>query len=112
MAKIGGNPQNFEKGTNFADRPDRAVEAGRKGGLKKGENARKRKLLKEELEILLEMVDKNGHTNQEKISMALLQKASKGDTRAFEVIRSTIGQDFPRQVQVQEVPTIIDDIED
>lgn len=30
MAKIGGNPQNFEKGTNFADRPDRAVEAGRK----------------------------------------------------------------------------------
>ena len=42
MSKVGGNPQNIEKGTNFADRPDRAVEAGRKGGLAKGENFRKK----------------------------------------------------------------------
>jgi hypothetical protein len=110
MAKIGGNPQNFEKGTNFKDRPDRAVEAGRKGGLAKGENYRKRKLLKEELELLLEMIDNEGHTNQEKISMALLKKASQGDTRAFEVIRDTIGEKPIEVQQVQEVPMIKDDV--
>lgn len=110
MAKIGGNPQNFEKGTNFADRPDRAVEAGRKGGLKRGENFRKKRLLKEELEILLEMLDKEGRSNQEKISMALLKKASTGDTRAFEVIRDTIGQKPIDIQQIQEVPMIKDDI--
>ena len=111
MSKIGGNPQNFEKGTNFADRPDRAVEAGRKGGLMKGENFRKKKLLKEELEILLEIVDKDGHTNQEKISMALLQKASKGDTKAFEVIRDTIGQKPIENYNISETPKILDDID-
>ena len=111
MAKIGGNPQNFEKGTNFADRPDRAVEAGRKGGLKKGENFRKKRLLKEELEILLEIIDKDGHTNQEKISMALLQKASKGDTKAFEVIRDTIGQKPIENYNITETPKILDDID-
>lgn len=110
MAKIGGNPQNFEKGTNFADRPDRAREAGRKGGLKKGENMRKRRALAEELEILLQIIDKDGHTNQEKISMALLQKASKGDTRAYEVIRDTVGEK-PKEVHtIEEVPIINDDI--
>lgn len=109
MAK--GNIDNL-KPIPFKENDERTKEAGRKGGIMKGKNAEKKRLLKEELEALLEIIDKDGHTNQQKISMALLQKASKGDTRAFEVIRSTIGQDFPRQVQVQEVPTIIDDIED
>ena len=109
MAK--GNIDNL-KPIPFKENDERTKEAGRKGGIKSGETKRRKKLLKEELETLLEIIDKDGHTNQEKISMALLQKASKGDTRAFEVIRSTIGQDFPRQVQVQEVPTIIDDIQE
>lgn len=106
-----GNPQNFLKGTNFKDRPDRAVEAGRKGGLKKGENAQRRRMLREELEILLEMLDAEGHSNQEKISMALLKKASQGDTRAFEVIRDTIGQKPVEIQEIRERPTIIDDID-
>lgn len=110
MANKNGNPQNFEKGTNFKDRPDRAVEAGRKGGIKRGENIRKKKLLKEELEILLEMMDKNGHTTQEKICFALIKKASEGDTKAFEVIRDTTGQKPIDKQEVAQVPVITDDI--
>lgn len=110
MAKIGGNPQNL-KTTPFEKGEERAKEAGRKGGIKSGETKRRKKLLKEELETLLEIIDKDGHTNQEKISMALLQKASKGDTKAFEVIRDTIGQKPVENYNISETPKILDDID-
>ena len=64
-----------------------ARENGKKGGIKSGEVRRARKTLKEELLLLLE----NGNT-QNKISVALVQKAIKGDIKAFEVIRDTIGE--------------------
>lgn len=112
MAKIGGNPQNFEKGTNFKDRPDRAVEAGRKGGLARGENFRKRRMLREELELLLDKIDSEGHSNQEKISLALLKQASKGNVKAFVAIRDTLGQMPTNKIEIEKAPTIIDDIED
>lgn len=60
---------------------------GKIGGIKSGEVRRARKTLKEELLLLLE----NGNT-QNKISVALVQKAIKGDIKAFEVIRDTIGE--------------------
>lgn len=60
---------------------------GRKGGIKSGEKRRARKALKEELLLLLESGD-----NQQKMSVALFQKALKGDIKAFEVIRDTIGE--------------------
>lgn len=109
MSRIGGTPENL-KTMPFTKDDNRAAEAGRKGGIKSGEAKRKRKALAEELEILLQIIDKDGHTNQEKISMALLQKASKGDTRAFEVIRDTVGEK-PKEVHtIEEVPIINDDI--
>lgn len=58
-----------------------------KGGIKSGEVRRARKTLKEELLLLLENGD-----NQQKMSVALFQKALKGDIKAFEVIRDTIGE--------------------
>lgn len=64
-----------------------AREKGRKGGIKSGEVRRARKTLKEELLALLSL----GNT-QKKISTSLLKKAQKGDTKAFEVIRDTIGE--------------------
>lgn len=64
-----------------------AREKGKKGGKKSGEIRRARKTLKEELLLLLE----SGNT-QNKISLALIQKALKGDIKAFEVIRDTIGE--------------------
>ena len=63
------------------------VEVARKGGIASGEAKRRRKTFREELLTLLE----NGDT-QAKISLALLTKATNGDTKAFEVLRDTIGE--------------------
>ena len=81
------------------------IENGRKGGIKSAEVRRERKRLKEELLALLE-------TNewQEKISLALIMKAAEGDTKAFEVIRDTIGEKPKEEVeQKQEIKVVMDD---
>ena len=65
--------------------PSERREIARKAGIKSGEVRRARKTLKEELLLLLE----NGDT-QNKISLALIQKALKGNIKAIEVIRDTI----------------------
>ena len=62
-------------------------ELARKGGIASGEARRRKKTFKEELITLLE----NGNT-QEKISVALIQQALEGNTKAFEVIRDTVGE--------------------
>lgn len=66
---------------------EEARKNGKKGGIKSVEARRARKTLKEELLLLLS----NGDT-QERLSLALIEKAFKGDTKAFEVIRDTIGE--------------------
>lgn len=68
-----------------------AREKGKKGGIKSGEVRAQRKTLKKELLVLLEtkMEDK---TIQEKISFSLIQEALKGNVKAFETIRDTIGE--------------------
>ena len=54
---------------------------------------KRRSKLDEELEILLQIMDeKSGKTLQEKMSMALIEKAMQGDTKAYEIVRDTIGQ--------------------
>ena len=89
---------------------DKTVEIARKGGIASGKAKRRKKQLKEELEILLAMTDKNDKTIQEKICFALIKKASEGDTKAFEIVRDTIGQGIQQKVQVENVPVIRDDI--
>lgn len=59
----------------------------RLGGIASGKARRERKTFKEELITLLE----NGDT-QEKISLSLIQQALDGNTKAFEVIRDTVGE--------------------
>ena len=66
---------------------------GSKGGKKTQEKNRARKTLREELLALLS----NGGA-QEKMSLALYEKACSGDTKAFEVIRDTIGEK-PKEVK-------------
>lgn len=53
-----------------------------------------RKTLKEELLTLLAQGD-----TQERISLALIQKALKGDTKAFEVIRDSIGEKQTEKIE-------------
>ena len=62
-------------------------EEAKKGGIRSGEVRRARKTLREELLALLSVGD-----TQERISLAQLEKALKGDTKAYEVIRDTIGE--------------------
>lgn len=69
---------------------------GKKGGIASGEARKKKKLLKECLEILLERDVKGADnvtvTGSEAISIELFNKALSGDIKAFEVIRDTVGQ--------------------
>ena len=80
------NEQNLKPFTTEQSREE-ARKNGKKGGIASGEARRKRKTLKEELLLLLS----KGNT-QEKMSLAMIEKAMKGDTKAFEVIRDSIGE--------------------
>ena len=69
-----------------------------KGGKARAKKQKELKTLKDELLLLLAQ----GNT-QEKISLALIQKALNGDTKAFEVIRDTTGQ---KPTEKQEVKVV------
>lgn len=84
-----------------------ARERGRKGGLASVESRRKRKTLKEELLLMLS----EGET-QQSVTLALIEKAMGGDTKAFEVIRDTIGEKPIDKVMIADVePSVIAEVE-
>lgn len=78
-----------------------------KGGKKSGEVRRKKRDLRLALEALLEkeFKDKKGvsRTGTEVITAKLFEQAAKGNVKAFETIRATVGQDPVQKVQVAEV---------
>lgn len=79
---------NEENLVNLKDRSQRErKEIARKGAIASNKKQAARKTLKEELLLLLSQ----GNT-QEKISLSLIQEALTGNTKAFEVIRDTIGE--------------------
>lgn len=84
------------------DHPEEALEAKRKAGIQSGKNRRRRKELREVLEILLSVKpnDRDCKDGYEAISIALLEKAMNGDTKRFEVIRDTIGQKPKEEVSL------------
>lgn len=114
--------------------PEQRREYGRKGGLKKGENYKRRKELKETLNILLDMPLKTGRTTTvEKVQafanlkgknitvdqammVCLIQKALKGDLNAIAMVRDTIGERPSDKVEVKDVTPVIisgeDDLSD
>lgn len=108
------NEQNlipFNKQTESEQR-----ENARKGGIASGEARRKRKAMKENLELLLslEVKDKKAKgfmkslgikdedmDNQMAINVSLLGKALKGDIQAYKEIRDTIGEKPKEQVEIE-----------
>ena len=73
---------------SLADRPQRERnEIARKGAEASNKVQKEKKLLKDSLLLLLET-----DRGQEMMCTALLERAKTGDTKAFEVIRDTIGQ--------------------
>ena len=76
-------------------------EIARMGAIASNAKQKARRTLREELLALLE----NGDT-QERLSLAQIQKALNGDTKAFEVIRDTIGEKPTDKVETSGDQTI------
>ena len=104
------NPRNLLKGD---EKYKFTPEDHSKGGKRSAEVQRERKALKEELLMLLEEDD-----NQRKISVALIKEAlgsgkAGSVTKAFEVIRDTIGERPVEKVMLAEVEQgVIDEVEE
>lgn len=114
--------------------PEQRAEYGRIGGIKSGETKRRKKALKETLEVFLNMKLKPGKeanieeikdfasikgkniSVQDAMAIAQIQKALKGDTTAAAYIRDTIGQKPTDNVNLEgAIPVVIsgdDQLED
>lgn len=65
----------------------------RRAGIASGEARRKKKAMREMLEMCLEMKDKKtGKTYQELATMGLIKGAMRGDSRNYRVMLETLGQ--------------------
>lgn len=97
------HPENLDPNLRFVP-GERAREAGRKGGLKAQENARKRKTLRECAEIILaeKKLSKDGKqlSGVEAMMMSVFTKALKGDVQAAKFIREVIGEDPAQKVEL------------
>ena len=92
---------NQENLVSLADRTtEEQREIARKGGIASGKARKEKKLLKDELAIIMENVNKDGKTYQELISTALVKEALKGNTKAYEIIRDTLGQKPREEISV------------
>lgn len=112
---------------NFKDMtPEERAELGRRGGVKSGEAKRRKKQMKETLEVLLSMPMKKGRmadvedirsfadirgkniSVEAAMMVQMLQKALKGDTNAAAFIRDTSGQRPQEDVNLTgSVPVVI-----
>lgn len=99
-----------EANLNPVQSKEEARKRGRAGGIASGKARREKKMMRETLDMLLAMPLKNGKfadvesirsfaalkgkniSVQEAILIAQVQKAMKGDTRAAEYVRDTMGQ--------------------
>lgn len=96
--KKGVNPKSLENLKPFTSEQNRDLAKinGQKGGKASGEAKRRMKTFREELQAILEteMLNAKGEkvSYQKNINSALILKAAKGDVRAYEVIRDTLGQ--------------------
>ncbi len=99
--------------------PEERAECGRRGGIASGEAKRRKKALKETLEVLLSMPLKSGKAAdiervkgfsdlkgkninvQEAMLVSMLQRALKGNVQAAEYIRDTVGENPAQKVEAE-----------
>lgn len=79
------------------------------GGKKAMENQKKRKQLRELLEYALFNGEETDN-NAVNITKALIEQALSGNTKAYEIIRDTLGETVTNKISIEETPKIIDDI--
>lgn len=83
-----------------------ARERGKKGGIASGIARRQKIMLRDLLEEALSQNTETGNRYID-ITKALIDRAKKGDVKAYEVIRDTLGQKPIEQVQNINPPQII-----
>ena len=114
------NEQNLTPFTSDQSREE-AVKNGAKGGRASGESKRRKKTLREQMEMLLSLPVQDEQTrdfieslgiqpdevnNALAITLSMYQEALKGNTKAFELIRDTIGEKPTDRLQIEEAPVI------
>lgn len=92
------------------------VDEAKKGGIASGEARRRKRDLREALELLLEREYKdnkgNTITGTEAITAKLFEQAMKGNIKAFETLRDTVGQKPIEKVMIAEVDQdVINEVE-
>lgn len=107
------NEQNLLKGE---DAHKFTLDEASKGGKASAEARRKKRDLRAALEVLLEreVSDGNGGTitGAQALTARLYKEALKGNVKAFEVLRDTVGQKPVEKVVVADVdPNVIDEVE-
>lgn len=107
------NEQNLLKGD---DAHKLTADEASKGGKASGEARRRKRDIRLALEALLEKdvtdIVGNVMSGAEAIALKQMQKALKGDTRAFEVVRDSAGQKPVEKVMLAEVSQeVIDEVE-
>lgn len=118
------NEQNLEvmMGKNRNLTTDEAREIGSKGGKKSGEVRRMRKTLREQMELLLSLPVKDENTksyieslgidpetidNATALTISMYQEGLKGNTKAYELIRDTVGEKPTDKLSIEEAPQIV-----
>lgn len=109
---------------------EEARELGRSGGIASGEARRKKRAMKETLNILLDMATKDGElfdieeaqnlmqlegkpiTVEQAILVAQIIKATKGDTRAAEYVRDTSGNKPVENIAVEQKSESVREMEE
>ena len=109
MPSKAANPQNLIPQSKKS--PEERSRIARMGQIASTEAKRRKKTFREAMEAILEkeVLDKNGNKIDllTAISAKQIEKAGKGDTKAFEVIRDTIGQKPVERVEITEWDTKI-----
>lgn len=80
------------------------------GAIASAKVRKERKLLKDELIELLDVVDETGLTIRKRISIEVIKRAEKGDLKAFELIANITENKNQLNNNIKIAPQIIDDI--
>lgn len=114
------NEQNLKPFTSEQNREE-AKKNGHKGGIASGEARRRERTLRNTLEKLLSLPIQDEQTrefiralgfndeeldNKTALNVSMYQEALKGNTKAFELIRDTIGEKPTDRLQIEERPVI------
>ena len=118
MAVHPNSLKNLEKGKQYQFTAETARIYGSKGGTAAAPELARRRTIRAELEDLLvkHPVNKKGEesplTFQAAMISALVKKALEGDTKAFEIIRDTIGEKPAEKVMLAQIDqATIDEVE-